>query len=197
MRLKVKRTLASLGHAYEPHDHWIRQVMVADTQNEFRKLNPPNLDIAEISGDLWRSWPWRSRTEILYPDVDLCDPPADLPGPFDLVICEQVLEHVKNPLRAVATLRDLCKPEGYVYVSTPFLVRLHDSPGDYWRYTPEGMRLLLESQGLSPLWVRSWGNRKAIVGNFDRWRGRRPWDTLRNEPNLPAVVWSLARPSTG
>jgi hypothetical protein len=82
-----------------------------------------------------------------------------------------------------------------VFVSTPFLIRLHDFPGDYWRFTPAGLEFLLRSQGLSPLWVKSWGNRRCVVANFDRWPATRRWRTLKNEPHLPQVVWSLAKPS--
>jgi hypothetical protein len=40
------------------------------------------------------------------------------------------------------------------------------------------------------------GNRRVIVANFDTLVPRRwPWQSLRNEPHLPAVVWALARPS--
>ncbi len=34
-------------------------------------------------------------------------------GPFDLVLCTEVLEHVREPTRAVAVLRELCAPGGY------------------------------------------------------------------------------------
>ncbi len=173
---------------------WLRAVMIEDTRRVFESLDPPSLEVAEISGDLWTEMPWASRMQFDFPEFDLCRPPAELPGPFDLVICEQVLEHVPDPLKAVATLRGMCKDGGYVYVSTPFLVRLHDWPGDYWRFTPDGMEILLRSQGLEPLWVRSWGNRSAIAANFDRWVPRLPFGSLRNEPHLPAVVWALARP---
>jgi hypothetical protein len=57
------------------------------------------------------------------------------------------------------------------------------------------MALLLRSQGLEPLWVRSWGNRSAIVANFDRWVPRLPWQSLADEPHLPASVWALAQPA--
>jgi SAM-dependent methyltransferase len=174
---------------------WLRAVMIPDTRRVFESLAPASLDVAEISGELWTDLPWASRTQLDFPDFDLCRPPTELPGPFDLVICEQVLEHVPDPLTAVDTLRRLCKPNGHVYVSTPFLVRLHEWPGDYWRFTPDGMELLLRSRGLEPLWVRSWGNREVVVANFDHWVPRLAGGSVRNEPHLPVSVWALARPS--
>jgi SAM-dependent methyltransferase len=180
-----------------PHAHWLRMAMLRDTQAMFEALDPPSLHVAEISGSNWTALPWGSRTQLDFPSFDLCRPPPELPGPFDLVICEQVLEHVPDPLTAVHTLRRLCKDSGHVYVSTPFLVRLHrkGSGGDYWRFTPDGMALLLRSQGLKQEGVFSWGNRKAILANFDKWVRRLPWQSLRNEPDLPAMVWALARPA--
>jgi SAM-dependent methyltransferase len=175
--------------------HWIREVMVTDTRRELEALNPAGLHVCEVSGHVWTDLPWGRRTQLDYPDFDLCAPPDELPGPFDLVICEQVLEHVLDPVAAVRTLRRLCKPGGHVYVSTPFLVRLHDCPGDYWRFTPDGMAHLLRSQGLDPVWVRSWGNRQALKANLRRWVSRFPWQSLRNDPDLPIVVWSLSRPA--
>jgi SAM-dependent methyltransferase len=176
------------------HPQWLRAVLTPDTRREFEALGPARLDVAEISGDLWGELPWRTRQRLEFPEFDLCRPPDPLPGPFDLVICEQVLEHVVDPLTAVRTLKRLCRPGGYVYVATPFLVRLHGHPADYWRFTPRGLCVLLRSQGLEPVWVRSWGNRKVAVANFTRWVSPFPWQTLRNEPQLPVVVWALARP---
>jgi SAM-dependent methyltransferase len=179
------------------HPQWAREVMAKDTQREFDALMPADLHVAEISPAPeagWREMPWASYTALDYPQFDLCRQSESLPGPFDLVICEQVLEHVVDPITAVDTLRRLCKGAGHVFVSTPFLVRLHDFPGDFWRFTPSGLELLLRYRGLEPLWVRAWGNRRAITANFDRWTSRLPGQSLRNEENLPVVVWAMARP---
>jgi hypothetical protein len=107
------------------------------------------------------------------------------------VICEQVLEHVIDPWRAAGNLQRMCRPGGLVLVNMPFLIRIHDHPGDYWRFTPDALRFLLTAVGLDVQWVRSWGNRSCVRANFDVWRRYRPWHSLRNEDPLPVVVWRL------
>lgn len=166
--------------------------MNADATRTFADLGPQRLDVVEISGSFWADLPWKSRVALQYPEFDLCDASTDLPQ-YDLVICEQVLEHVEDPITAVKTLRRLCKPSGHVFVSTPFLLRIHDRPADYWRFTPAGLLRLLHCGGLEPLWVRSWGNRHVVRANFDKWAIALPWSSLRNEMDLPVVVWALAQ----
>jgi hypothetical protein len=86
-------------------------------------------------------------------------------------------------------------PGGHVIVSTPFLIRIHEEWGmqDYWRFTPRGLRTLLERAGLEVDHVGSWGNRAVVVGNFGYWPARRRWLPLRDEPNVPVQVWAFAR----
>ncbi len=68
---------------------------------------------------------------------------------FDAVICLEVLEHVKNPVRAVAEVRRVLKPNGVLLLTTPFLYgfhgkegggsQIHDEYPDYWRFTHQGL----------------------------------------------------------
>jgi SAM-dependent methyltransferase len=190
LRKRIKRTLPPVRQGT---GQWIRAVMNADLDRELRQLRPETSSVVEFAGANWDHLPWRDHVVLDIPEFDLCAPPHSF-DQYDVVLCEQVLEHVVNPLVAVDTLKRLCRPGGHIFVGTPFLVRLHDHPGDYWRFTPDGMRVLLESQGLQPQWIRSWGNRKAIVASFDHWEQQRPWKSLKNEPHLPAVVWAMARP---
>ena len=179
-----------------PGEHWLRETLNESVAEHIRSLGPEGLSAAEISGGFHAGHPWREYTTLDFPAFDLCAPPARHRR-FDVVICEQVLEHVPQPFAAVETLGELCVPGGHVIVSTPFLVRVHELPmyglADYWRFTPRGLRALLESTGLTVERIESWGNRRVIAANLDWWSRRRPWQTLRNEPDLPVQVWAFAR----
>ena len=160
-------------------------------------LGTDRLRGAEVSGDTHASRGWREYESLTYPDFDLLDE-IEAPGRFDVVICEQVLEHVPDPCEAARHLMELCVPGGRVLVSTPFLIRVHElqllyDMKDYWRFTPRGLRTLLERAGLEVERVESWGNRDCVAGNFDSWSSFRWWHSLRNEPDLPVQVWAFAR----
>jgi SAM-dependent methyltransferase len=177
-------------------EQWQRQVLNRSIDDHLASLGPSALTATEISGDTHAGKPWKEYVSLNYPAFDLCAPLTGQ-GPFDVVICEQVLEHVVNPLSACANLRGLCAVGGHVIISTPFLIRPHELPdwglADYWRFTPRGLRTLLEHVGLQVDGVQSWGNRRCVTGNFDRWPAYRRWHALGNEPDLPVQVWAFAR----
>ena len=184
-----------LPEATAPLEQWQRIPMNGAVDAYLRSLDSAGLRAAEISGDTHAGRGWREYASLMYPEFDICAPISD-PGRFDVVICEQVLEHVPDPFGAAGNLRELCAPGGRVIVSTPFLVRIHELPmfdmRDYWRFTPRGLRTLLERGGLTVDEVGSWGNRDVVAGNFDRWPAYRWWHSLRNEPDLPVQVWAFA-----
>lgn len=184
-----------LDGIFRPHAtvdrQWCRLVLNREIIAFIEELPPGSCTAVEISGTLHAGSSWRSYEALSYPEFDLCSSAPD--RTFDVVICEQVLEHVRNPWAAARTLRDLCRPGGYVIVSTPFLIRVHHEPSDYWRFTADGLQLLLEEAGLDVVSTRSWGNRACIRANLDHWVARRPWHTMRNEDLLPVVVWAFAR----
>ncbi len=62
---------------------------------------------------------------------------------FDAVFLIEVLEHVNEPQRAVDELRRVLKPGGRLILSVPYIFEMHDVPGDYWRFTEFGLRLML------------------------------------------------------
>jgi SAM-dependent methyltransferase len=177
-------------------EQWQRVVLNTAVHAHLLSLSPGRCDAAEISGDARAGLGWRSFTSLNHPAFDVCAPAGD-EGTFDVVICEQVIEHVVDPFLAVRNLRALTRPGGHLVLSTPFLIRVHELPAygmrDYWRFTPSGMRRLLESGGWEVGEIGAWGNRRCVAGNLDRWPARRPWLALGNEPDLPVQVWGFAR----
>ena len=187
-----------LPEATSGGDQWQRQTLNRAVDRHLETLGPSRQTAAEISGTAHAERPWKRYTSLMYPEFDLCAPLVDR-GTYDVVICEQVIEHVPDPVAAVKNLHDLCQPGGQVVVSTPFLIKVHELWGmqDYWRFTPRGLRTLLERGGLEVGAVGSWGNRRCVTGNFDRWPAYRRWHPLHDEPDLPVQVWAFARRPPG
>jgi SAM-dependent methyltransferase len=194
-RLRAVRDRLLLPEASSGSDQWQRVVLNRAVDRHIESLRPQELSAVEISGDAQARWPWRRFESLNYPDFDLCAPLEERDR-YGVVICEQVLEHVVDPCRAAENLRGLCEPGGHVIVSTPFLIRVHELPEygmpDHWRFTPRGLRVLLERAGLDVHTVGSWGNRRCVAGNLDHWPAYRRWLPLRNEPDIPVQVWAFA-----
>ncbi len=81
-------------------------------------------------------------------------------GTADLVLCTEVLEHVKKPHVVVAELYRITKPGGTVLLTTPMVWPLHEVPNDHFRYTNFGAAYLFESAGFTE--VRSVGSNGYI-----------------------------------
>lgn len=175
-------------------EQWQRVVLDAAVGRRLEAAGPRQLTAYEISGSAHAGRGWLRYESLDYPAFDLCAPLAPR-DPADVVLCEQVIEHVPDPCAAARNLRALARPGGLVVVSTPFLVRVHEEWGmeDYWRFTPRGLRTLLERAGLEVEEVAHWGKRRVVTANFDRWPAYRRWMPLRDEPKLPVQVWAFAR----
>jgi SAM-dependent methyltransferase len=74
-------------------------------------------------------------------------------GAFDAVLLTQVLEHVPEPARVMAELHRILTKGGALYLTVPLIWELHELPHDYYRYTAEGLRHLLETAGFTSIEV--------------------------------------------
>lgn len=61
---------------------------------------------------------------------------------FNTIICFSVLEHCSNPFKMSANISRLLNKKGLIFISVPFSWRIHGYPSDYWRFTPEGIKIL-------------------------------------------------------
>lgn len=76
--------------------------------------------------------------------LNLEDPLPDI-GKFSHIECLSVLEHSARPWLLAANLESLLAEGGTMFLAAPFVWRVHAYPNDYFRYTPEGVRLLFPS----------------------------------------------------
>jgi len=58
------------------------------------------------------------------------------------VVCVSALEHFEKPWAAAAQIARVVRPGGLLFVSAPFVFPFHEEPHDYWRYTPDALRVL-------------------------------------------------------
>lgn len=77
--------------------------------------------------------------------------PAEWSGRFSGVLCSEVLEHVSRPWVALPKLCEVIRPGGWVIVTTLFSFPIHAYPSDFYRYTREGLHLLLADAGFDEI----------------------------------------------
>lgn len=77
--------------------------------------------------------------------MDLEDGDIASLGLFDHVDCLSVLEHSRRPWLLAANIERLMAPGATIYLSVPFVWRLHEYPGDFFRYTDQGVRALFQN----------------------------------------------------
>jgi hypothetical protein len=177
-----------------PPHHYARTVVDRRTADYLEALDLASMTATEVTGNFHEQRPWASYRHLEYPEFDLCLP---YEGPeSDVVLCEQVIQHVPDPIAAARSLYAMCAPGGHVLVSTSLLIRLHEMPTDYWRFSPAGLDRLLRSVGFSVHEASGWGNRQAVRANFSTWARQTRWRSLANEREFPVVVWAFARRPT-
>ena len=129
--------------------------------------------------------PFRPRLEHMgyqYVGVDAQDPrgivdhileidreiPSELlaRGPFDLVLCTEVLEHVAEWDPAFANLNRLLRPGGRLIITCPHFYILHEQPYDFWRPTLFALRLYARKHGFSELVMDQLGTSWDVLGTI-------------------------------
>jgi SAM-dependent methyltransferase len=88
--------------------------------------------------------------------------PAGVPS-FDLIVCNEVLEHVPDPFAATRSLYALLKPGGLVIFTAPFACRQHLG-WDFFRYTVSGAAQIFSEAGFKVLIQQRVGNTYLASG---------------------------------
>lgn len=117
---------------------------------------------------------------------------------FGTIICMSVLEHCRNPFVMAQNMQRLLAEGGHLVISVPFVWELHGYPDDYWRFTPNGVRLLFPELDFDQLPAAAYsgrtGDAEPIDGELFRIRisSRHP-ATRRRIGNLQAGLLGFAK----
>jgi SAM-dependent methyltransferase len=128
----------------------------SDSPNVRRALEPLLRDLGGGRGVNVGGGPTRLDPRLVHMDL-FARSPVDCvaraewlpfaPGSFELVVCQETVEHVADPFAAVQEMARVLRPGGRIYLQVPFVIGYHPGPEDYWRFTRAGVRMLLERGG--------------------------------------------------
>lgn len=82
---------------------------------------------------------------------------------YDVVTLFTVLEHVEDPKKAFMEIARVLKPNGLLLLTTVQYWHNHDCPGDYFRFTNEGLQYLASQAGLKTHKIWSLGGPIMVV----------------------------------
>ena len=115
-------------------------------------LDVGSLDVNGTYRGLVEGFGWQYTGLDIVPgrNVDIVSNPDDYPfenETFDGVISGSTLEHVAHPWRWIKEVTRVLKPGGFLIILTHHQYPLHRYPKDYWRFMPDGLRLLFDETG--------------------------------------------------
>lgn len=145
-----------------------RKTLFAEFLN---KTNGPCLQIAvkdEIGkkfGSNWVSVDKYDHSAVIdrHDDIQNLDFPDNS---FNAIVCWSVLEHVPEPHIAVDEMFRVLKPGGLIWVQLPFLFPYHGAPQDYWRVTPNGLRMWMRKFDEIHCGCDYWARTRIIAATF-------------------------------
>lgn len=73
----------------------------------------------------------------------------------DTVLSFSVMEHLSEPQLMLNEAYRILRPGGRLILQVPWQWWVHEAPHDYFRYTPYGLRMLLERAGFSEINVQA------------------------------------------
>lgn len=88
---------------------------------------------------------------------DICDlEKLFLRESYNVVICTEVLEHVKDWQKAVYNLKQIVAPGGSLLITTPTIgFPYHEYPSDHWRFTLEDFKIIFIDFDLVTAWTHN------------------------------------------
>ncbi len=113
-----------------------------------------------------------------YSEPDLAWDGITIPLPtnnMDSVMLTEVLEHTPDPQTVLQEAARVLKPNGFLFLTVPFIWPIHCVPYDEFRYTPFALLRFLETAGFVDIEIKATGGRHAVLAVIlGLWVRRRP-----------------------
>ena len=68
---------------------------------------------------------------------------------FAVIVSQETIEHVQEPYHAICEIYRVLEEGGVFYLQVPFIIGYHPGPTDFWRFSREGIRELVEQAGFT------------------------------------------------
>lgn len=86
----------------------------------------------------------KRKPDLVY-DISSTDIKNKIKFKPDIITIFEVLEHVKNPSKAVQNIYKILKKNDVCICSVPFNFHIHDEPNDFYRFTYYGLKYLFRN----------------------------------------------------
>jgi len=113
---------------------------------------------------------------------DVCEMKPIPDESVGLVLNLESLEHLPHPQRAIDEIYRVLRPEGLLILGTVMHFKIHPCPKDYWRFTPDGLELLLRRFKILDCTLE--GSLKRPKGI---WMAARKMGSLEESGKLPSL----------
>jgi len=113
---------------------------------------------------------------------------------FDFIMCNQTLEHLYNPFKAMEVIHSHLEEGGLFFANAPVNNIPHDTPFHFYTgFTAVGIGALMVESGFDILKLGQWGNLKYLQDMFkNKWLDYKE-SSWENDPKCPVECWVLAR----
>ena len=131
-------------------------------ESPWRDLMPSVVEYVAVDIDSSPEFGMKRHSDMQYYDgVRL--PFAD--NSFDVILCTEVLEHVRDPASFLKDLNRVLRRGGTLILTVPWSARMHHIPYDFSRFSRFGLEANLQAAHFSEVEISERGNDIAVIAN--------------------------------